>query len=398
MNKKLLIAIIIIIVTLIFVAIAVYIISNRNSTSETNTNTDGTSGELTLAEEGDVIPRNISDNNTTSQVIEETEKSYDFGKVTEKAAKGAWTSDGKTFYYYDEAENQFYKANADGTNPKEISNAVYLPVSDIQWSTDGKMAAFSLKDKDGNYREIILNLETGAEQVFVEEVKNVTFSPDGSKIAYQYYDPDNNVTNISVADPDGTNWKVIKEVGIQNPSINWYQSDYIGYWNKGTGSQGNSIYSVNLDGSFNVVTSEGYGTDAKWSPDGSRLVYSRTGKRSSTLYLFTSKSNGENEVDLKTPTLASKCAFASDNKTVYCAVPDFISQNAIMPDDYFSGKVLTRDSFIKIDSESGSKTQIAHYTAFEQPKDATNLNVSPDQKTLYFTARNDGKAYSLPLE
>jgi hypothetical protein len=131
------------------------------------------------------------------------------------------------------------------------------------------------------------------------------------------------------------------------------------------------------------------------------MIFTSSPKESSALALKLAWGDGSNIKDLAMNTLVEKCAFSSDSKTLYCAIPEPISTGFVLPDDWYDKKVITSDSFWKINTETGERTRIASQdeieTLYGKTFDATDLFVSSDGTRLFFTARNDGKLYSLVL-
>ena len=94
--------------------------------------------------------------------------------------------------------------------------------------------------------------------------------------------------------------------------------------------------------------------------------------------------------------MADKCVWSKDDRTVFCAVPQQISENAVWPDDYYKGLTIVNDDFYKINLETGEKTKIAG-SQEGYGYDAQELFLSPKEDYLFFVNRRDGLLYILKL-
>ncbi len=149
-------------------------------------------------------------------------------------------------------------------------------------------------------------------------------------------------------------------------------------------------------GDFNKILSDLYGLNIKWSPKADKILYSTTDSRGRNPKLILSDDKGANSKDLKLTGLADKCVWAKDDRTIFCALPQEISQNAVWPDDYYKGLVILEDDIYKINLETGDKIKIIGSSS-QFGFDAQDLFLSPKEDYLFFVNRGDGLLYSLKL-
>ena len=99
----------------------------------------------------------------------------------------SFTSDGKTVAYVTYPEGVLWKANADGSNPLELTSAPVYPKS-IRWSPDGTQILFVDRTPRGTNGIYVVAADGGApHQLLPHDTDNETdptWSPDGKKIAY----------------------------------------------------------------------------------------------------------------------------------------------------------------------------------------------------------------------
>ena len=108
-------------------------------------------------------------------------------------------------------------------------------------------------------------------------------------------------------------------------------------------------------------------------------------------------SQGGQLQSLMFPTFASKCVWSQDSKNLYCALPGDISDSAVLPNDWQESKISTTDTFWKIDIATSKKDRLVDPEKIQGSFDAFNPFLSPDEKTLFFTNKSDGKLYKLSL-
>lgn len=304
-------------------------------------------------------------------------------------------AEGDNIVYFDQKAGEFYIASTRGTNVEPLTQAGFTNVEEVVWSPKKDKAIIVFPEEKHTY-----DLVEKSSAKLDEHITTATFSPDSTKILYKFDSDDSHI--LSTAEPDGSNWKKIKDVGSGNLVLHWYKADRIAYHSPASGHSRTTIYTCNLEGKdIKVIASDNYGSNAKWSPDALKMIFTTSPKESSALALKLAWGDGSNIRDLGMYTLVEKCAFFQDSKSLYCALPEPISTRFVLPDDWYDKKVITSDSFWKIDTETGERTKIASTddieTLYGKTFDASNLFVSQDGTRLFFTARNDGKLYNISI-
>ncbi len=225
--------------------------------------------------------------------------------------------------------------------------------------------------------------------------KYISWSPDGDKIAYHYFNQQTEEGFISIADPDGKNWQNLTPVLPKDLKVEWPQKNKISFYNPFPSSLGESdLYSVNPEntGPLQKILSKKYGLGINWSPSGNSLLLSSSENSGANpkLYIL-NETLGEKSLDIDG--LAGKCVWSKSEKYVYCALPQNAASDTKLPQDWYAGKFLSRDFLFKIDVESREKTQITK----ESEYDFSNLSLSPDENYLYFINKESGFLYGVKL-
>jgi len=314
----------------------------------------------------------------------------------EKVLAPSLKADGQSVKYYSQTTGQVWETSFDGLNTKKISDKTLTGLIKIIWSPD-KEKVISVIAENGLTKKYFYNYANSQSATLNANIGYVAFSPDSKKIAYQYTDPQTEQSNISVADPNGQNWKIVFKTRLANLIVEWPVKEKISLKTQPSGLAQGLLYSLNPDtGEFTKILSGYLGMNAKWSPKADKILYSIVDQNAKNPRLFLADSAGQQTSDLGLGGLVDKCVWAKDNHTIICALSQQISANATWPDDYYKGLVLVNDDFYKINLETGKKIKIAGSTA-ETGYDAQDLFLSPQEDYLFFVNRRDGLLYSLKL-
>jgi len=305
-------------------------------------------------------------------------------------------NDGQTIKYYDLATGDVWQTSFEGANTKKISSSNLKNIFKIIWSADEeKVVAFYLDN--GATKKVYYNYLNNEHAFYDAKVGSVAWSPDSKKIAYQFTDPATGQSNVSVADPNGANWKNIFKTRLTNLIISWPTAQTISLQSQPSGLSTGFLFSLDsATGDFKSVLSDLPGLSAIWSPAGDKILYSKTDSNGKNPGLYFCDSAGQNNKNLNLAGLADKCVWNQSGNIIYCALPQQMSSNNIWPDDYYKGLAILSDDFYKIDLTASTKTKIAGSTN-ETGYDAQNLFLSPKGDYLFFTNKKDGLLYRIKL-
>ncbi|BAH56038.1 hypothetical protein ROP_pROB01-05390 (plasmid) [Rhodococcus opacus B4] len=209
---------------------------------------------------------------------------------------------------FDDGWGQVFVANVDGSGLRQVTPTVADDMSDGRWgnnaalSPDGAQLAYT---RGGRFIEVV-DLESGDVRTVHEDGYQPVFSPDGSSIAFSKSDG-----SISIMNTDGSDLRVIAP------------------------AESGSVATFSPDGSRVVFTADGYivevpttggeskvllrdqfwNSDPAYSPDGSTLVFSsnRGGNHGSEIY---SMPAGGGEITRLTDTYAVHPQFTPDGSRI----------------------------------------------------------------------------------
>ncbi len=309
---------------------------------------------------------------------------------------GATTAgDGKELQYYNSADGKFYKIDDRG-EVVPLSDKVFHQVQKVTWSPVKTEAILEYPDNS----KIIYDFESKKQITLPSHWKDFSFSPAGDRIVMKSMgnDPDNRW--LAVVASDGSQVRGIESLGDKDSTVYpaWSPNNQmVAMYTEGIDFNRQDVYFVGLNGeNFKSMTVEGRGFDPKWQPDGKELlysVYSTDSEMKPELWMAQAEGDqiGSNRRKLNLQTWASKCSFAG-TEALYCAVPQSLDQGAGLFPELANGTV---DRLYRIDLATGAKKLIAvpagNYTI-------DNLNITADQKNIFFNDRSTGKLYKIKLK
>jgi len=276
----------------------------------------------------------------TSSVINTTQPQK-LQQLTTRPILGLTIADQK-LKYFDKTNGHIFEMALDGTREQEITSNDISGLLDVIWDQTSSKAIIQTRDKQYFY-DFLTN------QVILAEFKNPVWFKD------QILDQCS--AGVCQSDPDGFNEKIILKTSLKDFNIvSDNQAIYI--YQKTSAKAPSIVYQLNP---FKKILGPYYG-----------LIF---------------KSLNNYSIGLEPhATIADKCV--SQNNIIFCAVPQNLDKNILMPDDYYKNLIATKDSFWQFDGQN--KKEIA-----KTPYDAENLLIFENK--LFFTDRTSGYLYMIKL-
>ncbi|HEX8974797.1 MAG TPA: hypothetical protein VF817_04910 [Patescibacteria group bacterium] len=384
MKKIFIISVVFLVITLFF--LGVYNFAFRKNEPTKN------AGTQQQAQKNDVAPnQNTQPTTNAKSKISQITKDSIIGPVADRKTE--------KIYFYAASDGTAWKMDPDGGNRSQISSTVLQGLQNVAWSPNETKVITNF-NKDGKSVFFEYDYDKKAATQLKDGLDTAVWDNIGARIIYKYFDAKTKKRTLNVANPDGSNWQVLAEIPFRNVDVAQIPTtSLVSFWNAPASQEETQLQTVGLTGGEVKTLFRGrYGADYLWSPQGDQvLVSSLDSPGSRTLSLGTVDMSGKYQ-DFGVATLASKCTWSFDGKDVYCAVPQAISDNSNMPDDYESKKITTKDVFWKIDTVTGQKQQLVSSNTLNGASyDATNVFLSPTEDALMFLNRIDGRLYRLEL-
>lgn len=322
-------------------------------------------------------------------------------KIIDKEIKfPVLSADKSKFLYFNPADKEFYQSNIDGTGEQVLTNANLENLYDVSWSPDREKTVLTFSSDKGRTKKYhFFNLARQEDIEYEDKYQDVTISYNGENVAYVFRDPVEDEHNLSVAKPDLSSWRKIKELDEEEIETEWFSNNNLAVYDTTTAFKEGQleIYNVGEGTDHYTFLAKRWGLNPLFSPDGKKVIFNDNdtkGARFPVIWTAEVKNKAEPR-KLQLSTLVEKCAWAKDSVSVFCGIPENYSNFFIQPDDYYKGKFISKDSFYKINTDNGEQKKLADFSQFNKDYDVYKPLVSEDQKKMYFTRKHDGKFYGL---
>lgn len=302
--------------------------------------------------------------------------------------------DGQKVKYYLKSNGNVFESDFDGSDKVRISSNVLQNLLKVLWSPD-RDKVIAIFEDNGLLKKYFYDYNTGISVPLDRNVRHISWAPEEDKIAYQYYNAQTEDNNISVANPDGSEWENVFQTRMSNLIVEWPKSGQISIRTKPSGLSQSVVYTIETASDNFEKVIENYGLSALWSPTGDKLLFSETNSQGEKLKLKIVDLPNQLVKELSIATLPEKCVWSQDNRTIFCAVPKNISESVILPDDYYKQSVVFDDEFWRVNLQTEEAIKI--YTPEGAVYDANDLLLSPQEDYLLFVEQKDGLLYSLEL-
>jgi len=387
MHKKIF-AISTVLLVVVVAAIFVYNFAFKKPTTQNNEE-EKTSQEGKLANQDD----------QTENPETDLEKSSTITPVSNEAVFGATLStDGNYLYYFLKSNGQLNQVGLSGKLEKVLSTESFFSMRKVVWNKSKNKAIIKTEPTPGISKYLYFDISGEKVSTLKENLDSVAWYGAEDKIIYKYYDPKSKKRAISVADPDGKNWRDIANFDYQGVEISSFPgSSAISFWPSPSAYLQTAVNTISFNGeNKKEILKDKFGTDLLWSPDGGTAAVSFSDQKGGhKIQLAIMNSRGGELKNLMMATFATKCAWSANSKFLYCAIPGNIPDSAILPDDWLEGKISSTDTFWRIDTSSGKKDRLVDPKKIEGSFDALYPFLSKDEKSLFFVNKSDGKLYKL---
>lgn len=334
----------------------------------------------------------------TTPTISSQEGSLIKAASNESVFGATLSPDGNSIYYFAAGNGQLNQVDLSGKLIKVLSTEQFTSIKKIIWNKPENKVIIKTEPSAGKTKFLLLDLTQKKVSSLKDNIDSIAWSNQGDKIIYKYYDPKTKKRTVSIADPDGSNWRDLAGFDYQNVSIAPIPgSSLIVFWPAPNAYTPTSLNTIGFNGeNKKEIVKDRFGCDFLWAPNGTQAIASSSDQKGGhKIDLFLMNSDGGQFQTLVFPTFTSKCVWSKDSKTIYCALPGNIPDAAILPNDWQENKLSVADTFWKIDVTTGKKDRLVSSDQIKDSYDVLNPFLSQDEKTLFFTSKSDGKLYKL---
>lgn len=333
-------------------------------------------------------------NNTSEEVLEDNGR---ISRLTDDGALAFILSEEGTSIFYYAKNGQVFEVDLTGKNKKSISETILPGLKDVSWSPNKSIVLSEFRNGENKKFSFFDYLEKKGGSLS-QNIRSVIWQ-NNERILYAYQDSPSK-SGLFVSNFNGSDWKKLTDLENPEQKISLVpRSGLFSFWNNPDGNVETKFFSVSpLSPEKNLLFSGKFGADYLWSPKGNKVLVSYSnGQGGRKIKLGIMGPKGDNFQELGIPTFVSKCAWSKDGETVYYALPGSIPDNVVLPNDYNNGKVLTADTFWKINLKDGKRTRLLEVSEIEKEVDADKLLLSEDESLLFFINRRDENLYKIAL-
>ncbi len=300
---------------------------------------------------------------------------------------------------YDPDEGYFYKITEDGEKILMTDDRFYK-VRAVTWSKGGDRAIIEYPDGSN----ILYDFTKRKAVTLPKEIVQPEFTPSEAIVAKtESDDPDKNW--LIYMEKDGT-VKFVEDLGRYGSRVQTEVSPnelFIALHYKPLGIDKAEVFFLGKNKeNFKSFVVDGFSFRGRFSPDGTRLLYSvlreQEGYRPSLWVVSASEATiGQNKKRLNIDTWVHKCTFSENNpRFIYCGVPEELPENiGLLPAGYSQ----TKDVFYRVDLSTGISKLIA-IPADENGRMAVSVVdiwLDKDEEGLYFWDAYTGKVFKIRL-
>lgn len=309
------------------------------------------------------------------------------------------TIDGQKVKYYLTGNGNAFESDFDGTNQVRLSSNILMGLLEVLWSPDNNKT-ITISEENNLIKKYFYDYATKTALPLNSKIRWIAWAPNKNKIAYQYYNSQNEDNNISIANPDGSEWVSVLQTRMKDLIVEWPAQDKISIRTKPSGLSKSVVYTISLPSNSLEKINETYGMSVLWSPLGDKILFSETDSKGKEIKLKLMDLQNQTIEELNFVTLPEKCVWSQNNYSIFCAIPKEISASAVLPDDYYKNKIFFSDDIwrINLDTEEAVAVKIFEGSDdFQESYDAQKMILSPQEDYLFFINKKNGLLYSLEL-
>jgi len=392
----------IVIAGILVIILGLFALLGGKSGDDKNIDTTNTTGLPTSGDNPVPTTSPSSETNSINQSLEKNigqiQQSERIKVLSDRPVMGiSLNKEGDRVVYYDKENGQVFRISFDGKIWERISDVNLKGITNITWAPTRDKVLVEYNDSKTR-QKYVYDYTSGKKYNLSFRMGQVVFSPDGQKILYHYWYPQQG-SNVAVAKYDGSNWFSLFPSEMTGLQLAWPRIDTVTFIAPEGDFYGATVYFIKLESPYNLkeIMDEKYSIETNWSPSGNKLLYSyKDSKDATNKGLYIRDFSADTEINLNFTLPPGNCAWAKNELALYCAQETKNLLN-IIPQDYQKKLSLLGDSFWKIDLGAKEIQEIYIPEVGEQVYGVGEIIISDKEDFFFFENKLDGKLYSLEL-
>jgi len=290
-----------------------------------------------------------------------------------------------------------------------LTNTTIPKIEETVWSATGNSLIYRYLENDtdtinsfSGAISISSSTNGGLGQVtgaFLDQnIAELVADPKGDKIFGLKEKSDGSGSSGILSNFDGTGKKQIFDSPVSFWNISWPATSIIAFTTKPTYKDFGYLFFFNTGSyTFSRILGDVAGLSTVTNGDASLVAYSGSENNAFGLSIYDVKNKTDKTITI--PTLADKCVWsAKDDTVLYCGVPQTIPPDNY-PDAWYQGTESFSDNIWMIDTKSAVATELYQTNPAQGENiDMMDLAMSPDDKYLSFTNKNDLSEWMLAIQ
>ncbi|MSR71609.1 MAG: hypothetical protein EXS50_03020 [Candidatus Taylorbacteria bacterium] len=316
--------------------------------------------------------------------------------------------------YTERGTGHIYETTSDNLSQTRISNTTIPKIYEALWVRPDLFVIRYLDEGEANIisyvGSIIPTKRVATSTQFVDTIattingnflsQNInSISASPKKDSILYFQQSSTGSTATISNSDGSKKNLVFNSSFKEWLPQWFKDDNVLLTSKASYESLGYSYILNLKtGSLTPAITKVRGLATLANPQGDRIMYSEGIQGGWKSNLYNSQTKKSEALLLKT--FPEKCTWGKKiTSDLYCANPTFSLNSAIYPDDWYKGKVHFSDDIWKLDTITGTLTQIAPLKKLtSQDIDVVNLSTDERDSYLIFTNKTDLTLWGLKIK
>ncbi len=224
--------------------------------------------------------------------------------------------DGDAVLYYHPDSGYVSRLDLETRTSKTISSTTLSRLARVIWSQDKNRVVTITRTSSGS-SYTYFDYTTKEHGNLGTNIADAAISPDGSRVAIAR-NPGGGEGAIQIADFDGKNLRTILKTRLTNIRLSWPDENKLVFTASDANSNTASLYALSESGDLIQMVSAAEGLGARWSSDGSQLLYSTQEDGGMAIWILDATTQKTKKIPIQTsPEL---CAWTQDQRSLICAV------------------------------------------------------------------------------
>ncbi len=306
--------------------------------------------------------------------------------------------------YVEKSTGNIYQTFADKIEERRFSETIIPKIYDAYFGNNGQSVVMRhLKSDDitiETFSGTMPKEKVGEDLVdpnvkgyfLVDNIKDISVSPDNSKIFYLSSFGESIIGTI-MGFTDGKKTQVFDSAFTEWNSF-WPNNNIITLTTKPSQEVAGHMYMIDVaKKTFTRILGNINGLTTLMSPNGKLVL---VGNKDLSLYVY--NTDTKVYVTLGVKTLPEKCVWNKNSDFIYCAVPAYIDES-LYPDDWYRGEISFSDQIWKINTIDGSTNMLIDPLLIPGGEDVDGVKLALDanEDYLFFINKKDSFLWELGL-